>query len=435
MSVRRPLEAAAAIIAIAFPLAIGFALVRTAVDLPLWDEWEWADLVMKLHAGTLTLGDLWLQHNDSRLFFPQLMLVLLDRFGGWSPVRETFVSLFFIVCTQVVLFVLIRRTIHGAAALVAALLATIVLYGLWQDDNLTWGYRMSWFMCNAGCVASIACLTRAQRGSAYVVGAVAAAVFASFSASQGLVVWIAGAVAIIAAQRRTGTTLFGWIVAAAVTGLVFRHALVPVATAGHIALLHHPLLALRYACTDLGSPVAGWAGAAPSFVAGLIGCVIVAWSVARDLRGTSMTRHFLRRGPWYALATYGIAASVLAAAGRAGFGVDDARASELTTISGVFWIAVIAGAATIASERRRSSAAARRLMLASALVAAVGAVSVVQSEAYGWHAWRQSAAAHDADRLGLERDDPAVLPHLYPDRDRLLRLIDGLRAIHDGPFL
>jgi hypothetical protein len=58
-----------AILAIA---AIGVAVVtfirvfQMAVDVPIWDGWEWSRTILAYRGGTLAFPLLWAQHNEHR---------------------------------------------------------------------------------------------------------------------------------------------------------------------------------------------------------------------------------------------------------------------------------------------------------------------------------------------------------------------------------
>src|SRR2546422_5043089 len=45
------------------------------VNVPYWDQWEVADIVVKAFEGRLSLKDLTFQQNESRLVFPRLLFI------------------------------------------------------------------------------------------------------------------------------------------------------------------------------------------------------------------------------------------------------------------------------------------------------------------------------------------------------------------------
>src|SRR6266513_1922146 len=81
------------------------------VPIPTWDEWYTpASQLASWCRGTLTITELFSQHNESRKFFPRLLYFALAAVGGWD-VRKEMGLLFLLVCSLcVLLLVLLRRT-------------------------------------------------------------------------------------------------------------------------------------------------------------------------------------------------------------------------------------------------------------------------------------------------------------------------------------
>ena len=60
------------------PLAfLIWVVVQYAVVVPYLDQWELVPLLEKTYHGELTFHDLWAQHNEHRLIFPQIIMLLL----------------------------------------------------------------------------------------------------------------------------------------------------------------------------------------------------------------------------------------------------------------------------------------------------------------------------------------------------------------------
>jgi len=63
---------------------LAWATWHNALDFPFFDQWHFAPDVLKAFEGTLTLGDLWRPHNEHRIFFPKLMMLVLARLSHWN---------------------------------------------------------------------------------------------------------------------------------------------------------------------------------------------------------------------------------------------------------------------------------------------------------------------------------------------------------------
>ena len=67
------------------PLAfLIWMVVQYAVAVPFWDQWELVPLLEKTYHGELTFHDLWAQHNEHRIFFPKIIMLVLARLTGWN---------------------------------------------------------------------------------------------------------------------------------------------------------------------------------------------------------------------------------------------------------------------------------------------------------------------------------------------------------------
>ena len=429
MRLQRGLAILAVVVAVAFPVALAVVILTTSVDVPFWDEWEWADLIYRSHMGTLQFADIWAQHNEHRLLFPQLIVLALDRFGGWSQTREQLVSLFFLVCTEIGLLAIIRRTLRGAVAAVAVIMSCVFLFGLWQNENLSWGFQTAWFICNACVVGVVALLARPDRQSSEVGAAILLGVIASYSSSQGLVAWVAGAVAIVLVPRTVMRTLVVWICAAAATYAIFKIDSVP-ATAGHINVLQHPTAVVQYMLAYFGSPLENMQGVVKSALCGAFVLTAIAVSFVSDIARPNRLVHLTRRAPWYALAVYPLVCAAGTAYGRGEYGVDQALASRYTSIAGLLWISAVVIGCTYVS---RLPALTWRVRIFAVAVSVV-AIFAARAEFWGWENWQVFDARSVAARAAFERSDATALTTMYPDPQREKMLINELKRIHAGVF-
>jgi hypothetical protein len=421
----------AQLIIVALPLAMGVLIAHRSVDVPYWDEWEWADLVYKMHMGTLQFADLWAQHAEHRMLFTNLLMLGLARLGGWDPVREAFLSLGLLVLTQIAIVAMIRRTTRSSLGALLSIAASLLLYGIWQWENLGWGFQLGSFICNASALWVTFLLARTGRRPVHLVLAISLAVIGSYSVSQGLIVWAVGAVAMFLTGRQRGPALAVWMCAAIATFYIYRHGMIPV-DVGHANVLAHPVVAAEYVLAYLGAPLLAWLGSRGSEAGGLFVLVALGTSFIADIRSSAARYRFARDGRWYALAAYPVLCAIITCVGRAGFGVDQALASRYTTIGGLAWIALIG---LLASHAR---AVPRESMMRNAELLLIGAtafgVLIGASNFAAWGNWKATAQLLASARAELAVNDPAALTKIYPDRNRVIMLIGEMRSVHDGIF-
>jgi hypothetical protein len=208
--------AAAAVAMIGAGLYIGY-VVRYSTNGVFQDEWNWVGLVGKSYAGTLTLGDLWKQHNENRMLFPNAIAVLLGSGSGFNDLTFIYLSAALLVVTACLLAFACRRELSRHPF--AYLPAIFVIFSVAQYENSLWAFQLAWFTAVACIAGAIALLTAHRLNTWRLVGAVALGVVASYSVIAGLTIWAAGLVALL----RPGVTRkqqAAWCVAGvAVTGL------------------------------------------------------------------------------------------------------------------------------------------------------------------------------------------------------------------------
>ncbi len=417
-------------LALACPALLAAAVARFGVDVPWFDEWIWAPLIVKLREGTLTVSDLWAQQNAHRSFFPSLVALALARSHPWSAVREEYAGIAFIGVAVASLLALAARTVRPERAGPLGLAAALLACSLGQSQNILWGFQLSWFLAIAAILATVLTL-HAWPESPLAFGAAAAtAAIASYSLIFGFAAWLAGAVVLAGRSRAAGVRIFVWTALALASAGAFAYGYsAPPAEpyAGDAA--RSPLLAAGYFLTYLGGPLGIWSGVPVALAWGAAGLAAFAWLAARTLPDQ-------RSRPWIALGSVPLFTAALAIVGRATFGIDQALSSRYVTVSSLLWIA-LAGLLAVAAE---SGAFPPRTTLArgAALAAALAAAACfVATNVRGWNDLNDTSA--------LQRDGRATLlayRHADDERIRLLcddatffrRQANALARLHEFPF-
>jgi hypothetical protein len=422
----RLLQRIPALIAALGIVPVAAIVLKRAVDVPYWDEWEWSQLVFAAHRHTLTFARLWEPHNEHRILIPNLMMLGLDALGGWTPVREQLISLALLALTQLGIWLLICRTVPAARRGVCFLASTVLLLGLAQYENLDWGFQMAWFLCDLAAVAVVVLLTRPRGAARDLALAAVIATVASLSSSQGLLAWPVGLLAIWLVPRGRLTRTGVWAAAGiAVTFLVRAGA--PGDPQNHVPLSHVGVLA-EYVLAYLGAPLATSYHLPGSLAAGgvlllWLAALTTVWWQAPPIRR-------VRLAPWLALAAYSLAAAAATAPVRAGLGLEQATSSRYVSIATLAWVAALAATFIVAP---RGGRAALGTVLASAAAVLLVLGSIKQSAA-GNEVWRLHAADLRAARAGLAAGDPRALKLVYPHPELATDFLREMAQVHDGMF-
>ncbi|HOG97384.1 MAG TPA: hypothetical protein PLV49_00675, partial [Methanothrix soehngenii] len=100
-----------ALLLIILPIFIGLVcVIKFGVNVPYWDEWDIQTKTLKnYYEDSLSLNDLFSQHNESRPFFPRIVLLVIDLITNYNIVAEMII-LFLIYCLSfLIIFLMFRK--------------------------------------------------------------------------------------------------------------------------------------------------------------------------------------------------------------------------------------------------------------------------------------------------------------------------------------
>lgn len=318
------------------------------VALPYWDEWATpGGLFASWCKSTLTLPELFSQHNESRKFFPRLLYLALAALGGWD-VRKEMAICFASVCGIAWLFYRIMRQTAGAtttSALTAWIAAMFLCFSAVQFENFLWGIQLEPFFPGLAMLA-IALVNTSQRSLAAksLLNGILACV-ATYTFANGMLLWVLGAPipsAVDPTPRRRLYLSYGayGVAAALAIGAYFvgyqppaHHPQMLPGNATTVALLHYLLLWIgSYFGSPLVHPLAVGIITAAVFAAALLTAVAVI------LR----TRDWRTFYPAFVMAAYACITVGITALGRIGFGVEQGLDARYRTFSLFFYLATVA---------------------------------------------------------------------------------------------
>jgi hypothetical protein len=404
------------------PIAMAAFVWMTVVNVPMFDEWLWAPLIVKMHDGTLTLADIWAQQNVHRSFFPTLIALGLAKIFGWNTRIEAVASVALVALTQFTLYRFLRGRLEPKRAAVAFAIGSVLLYSLAQSENWAWGFQLSWFLVNL-CVVVISVVipsgAQGSRGTALIV-AICAAIVASYSLIFGLGAWIAGALVL------RGRHLLIWLVFAAATlAFYLRGFVLPQSESGWLHGLIAAGDAIQFFLAYLGAPL--------GIVWGRFACE--AFGIALIV-ASHFAYHRVRKisPPLGAFAlsmfAFTIVAAALETAGRAVNGPDAAVVSRYTTTATLAWIALAISLCAIwprfARARTATFVSAGAFIALLLVLDVTGWVNTVVLAAF------QETALETIAGIDRASDDDILMFSNGPRR--LRREIAALRRVREGPF-
>ncbi len=319
-------------------------LNRYGVNVPYADHWALVPLFQKIDSGTLSVHDLWAQHNEHRIVFPRIIALLIARLTHWYTPAEIVFSLLMGLIGLFIIAMLLNNTVRKKLIIIPS----FILMSAWffspiQWENWLWGWQIEWFMCVTAVLATIYGLLKFLQNKKYpyFLLALASATFATFSLGSGILVWIVGLGMLIVLYKQLSDKkpIIIWTVAALFeTALYYYHYKKPPYHPSMTIALHYPGRFFEYYVTTFGRPFSD-----NPKVAYLMGALLLTTLLAVSVIALRLRKKLslIAIVPWYAIVAYGLIAVGGTAASRLGFGIPSAMSSRYTAFTPIFIIGLI----------------------------------------------------------------------------------------------
>ncbi len=270
---------------------VGFVwfMHRNAVNAVYDDQWSDINLIQHADSGTLNWSLLWAQHNENRVLFPNLIVLLLAATTHFNIVIEDFLSGLLLMATTALLILAHKRRSPSIPWIFYCPVA-LVFASFTSLGPALFGFLLSWYLVLFGMALALFLLDRPTLNRWALAGAIAAAVLGSFSSLQGLIIWPSGLV-LLYLRHRSGRALLTWIGSAVVaTGVYLYHFSFAATGGSESSTLSHPVATLRFFFSSLGNVFGTDIANTPTAVnnwALAVGVVVFAmaiWALVRGFR-------------------------------------------------------------------------------------------------------------------------------------------------------
>ncbi len=314
------------------------------VSIPCYDELAIIPYFEKLFSHSLTVSDLFAQHNEHRIFFPRIVMIILGICSRYNCFAElAFVEFLFIIMFFVFYIKGGKQFDFNINTIPLSFLIIPVLVFNWRHiDNLLWGVAIIQVLPVSSGVLSIyfidelcnAKLSKRKKILYFICGILCSTV-SSFSIMSGLILWIVGFLQLI--TRRNLSRLY--IVLWTVTGisewlLYFSGYKKPVCHPDLLYCLKEPLNFLIYFFTFAGGALF-W-DERTALIAGIIMFFLFLFCLLLLLADKRLQYNFF----WLYIAVYSLLTALSISIGRSGFGQSQALSSRYAHISMLFVIAI-----------------------------------------------------------------------------------------------
>ena len=335
------------------PLAfLIWVVVQYAVAVPYWDQWELVPLLEKTYHGELTFHDLWAQHNEHRIIFPQLIMLLLARLTRWNIHYELAVNIILALGIFAVFIHQVKITGRklGFAGLPWAIPAiSLIVFSVSQYQNWLWGWQIQMFLNLLAVAGGIVLLANDTFRWWKFAAAALLGIVATYSFANGILLWPIGLLLLLlvptgAGKRKAATA--GWILIGTLTlGAYFYHYQKPENHPPLSLIFKIPAEYAVYVFKYLGTICAQGLGVdisaegAFAFIFGLAGTIATGWA-----GGTLLRKKIADPGtllPYFGLVLYSVGSALVTGVGRLGFGTNQALASRYCTMVVPLWVSLV----------------------------------------------------------------------------------------------
>ena len=293
------------------------------------DQWDDVALIGHAYSGTLHVSTLWSQHYENRIFFPNLIVLALAYTTHFNVVTEEYLSaLMLFGGTALVICAHKRRSPERRWIWYCPV--AFLMFSLAQAVNALWGFQMAWYLVLLMIALALFLLDQEPQRWPVFGGAIAAAVVASFSSAQGLLVWPAGLL-LIYLRRRSGHVATAWIGSAVLAGVIyfvgFNFNVAPSPT-------QNPAATFTFFLRVVGDIVGD---TQPGILVAIFGSVLVVTAIWALVRFAIWGRASTGGRPFaLSLILFGLLFSGLTASGRSGLGAFGYHVEFRYTVFAIF---------------------------------------------------------------------------------------------------
>lgn len=320
------------------PVFTGFLYVFLyGVNVVFWDEWAMVPLFEKFFAGTLNFSDLFAQHNEHRIFFPRMVMLLLGVLTQYNTKVELYLIQFCLLISLSIVFLAIKRRFAIKASSFWLVPVPFLIFNLRQFENLIVGFQISLIFAQTFSLITFYLLyllpeiKKVKIKQVTFAAAVISATIASFSSAMGLFVWLAGCFQIVIwPQQELKKKFYAgiWMVIGFIVWFIYLFNYKKPGYHPDILYgLYNLLNFLKFFFTFWGSSLFWNPG--PALVAGAI---IVGLGLI-SLFLLYKNHRFKENSFWMALGILSFLTAASIMIGRSGFGLKTALASKYTTFS------------------------------------------------------------------------------------------------------
>lgn len=298
------------------PILIQLAVVHAlSVNVVYIDQWVFVNTLEKASHTPLTFSDILAPHNEHRIAFPRLVMLLLARYTRYDTTAETFIIwVLNLITILLVRDMYLRDFGRSPRALMCFIPVVWLMFSLRAWENILFGFQIVYALYLLGFVIAVHALGKKRYRTQDILQAVCGGVLTSFSLGTGLLVWPIGlGLILLSRDGARWRPVALWSLAGVLVLYLYLSGWGgPSGSSEYV--MKHPVLALEYLLVYLGMPFG--VDRASSLLAGGF-LFSLAYIVVKEVARCGRLRE---DGQWVALVVMSMSVAVLTTVSRAGLG-------------------------------------------------------------------------------------------------------------------
>lgn len=409
----RRLEALFYVLLIIPPISLAYYIARFGVNVIHYDEFATVVDLRKLMNGTLSLSDLFAQHNEHRILFPRIVILANAIMTRYNTVAEMYYSWLLISLTLVILFYVYRR--DSANSTVKALLyflpVSFMLFSFRQYESILWGFMLQLYLM-IFCAISALFLLLEEKNNVRFGLSILSGFVASFSFATGLTVWPVGLLQMVLFRDRAIKLpkVVAWVTAGALTVILYFEGYI--SPNGHSALVGFvadPLSDVLYLLALIGAPFTE-SGRAAAITFGSVVALIAIITLVQARKEALLSKNRF----WVSLILLFSLSALVVTYGRAEQGIAEALSSRYTPMAFVG----LSGLYLLTVSVSRKLPAKRKSFGFHALLALL-VIAIIVAAGLGWQAGQATRNSRLTESYILQtytvQPDQRIAMYLYPN--------------------
>jgi len=195
------------------------------VNVPEVDDWTSVPLIHSALHSHLSLGALWAQYEEYRLFVANLIFVAFGAFDHFDTRTVMFFNAALFIVTVWLFLAIFRAYRRSSPSALSVLLMGVIWFSFADVQNALWAFQSAWYLVVFFfIVMSYLLLVSRRSRNVVLLLAMLAAIAASFSTTEGFVLWPVGLISLVWDRpwlRRTFHECAAWTGVGAITAALF----------------------------------------------------------------------------------------------------------------------------------------------------------------------------------------------------------------------